>query len=111
MLKIRIGQSISNHDRSQVHFQNAGDGYQLELFILLVDERREIGRVVSAVTLGCNMERRLRIFWEATQEEFKKCIYIDGCGWSVVDARAIGRVRVTNVDGLIEKYNVGLRIP
>ena len=58
-----------------------------------------------------DMERLRRVFGEATEEEFQECVNILCSNRARVDGVAIVRVRISNVDGLVKEYHVGVSVP
>ena len=108
---VSVGESICKDDRCKVDLDQTGDGGQPKLFVLLVENGGCIWSVRSTVTFRCHMEGSLGVFWETREEQLEKGIHIlSGCG-ATVDLGTIVRVRVPDVDGLVEEEDIAVRIP
>ena len=57
------------------------------------------------------MEGQGRVFGETGEEEFQERIHVLARDWAGVDGTPILDVRVTHIDGLVEEYDVSIRVP
>ena len=70
-----------------------------------------IGSIRPAVTFCSHVERRLGVFWEASEEQLEEGIHVlSSCGASV-DCGTVIRVGVSDVDELVEEKDIAVRIP
>jgi hypothetical protein len=71
-LNIRVSQPIRKNDRRQINVYEIAMLSGRQFFVLLEDDVRNIRSVYPSIALGGNMERRLDILGEPTQEHLKK---------------------------------------
>ena len=57
------------------------------------------------------MEGQRRILRETGEEELQERIYVLACDWTVIDGTTVLDVRESYSDGLVEEYDVGIRVP
>ena len=55
-----------------------------------MDDRGDVGRIVAAVRLGCDMEVGVGILREAGEEKLKECPYVFCSCWGIGGGRAVG---------------------
>ena len=69
-----------------------------------------IESIRSAVTFCSHVERRLGVFWAASEEQLEEGIHVlSSCGASVDGG--IVRAGVSDVDGLVEEKDIAVRVP
>lgn len=114
-LDIVVGHPVTKHDRREVDSNECvvgtGRRRQRGLLVLFVNHARDVRRVCATVTLGCEMERKGRVFGETGEEEFEERIHVLARDWAGVDGTPVLNVGVSHIDGLVEENNVGIRVP
>jgi len=83
----------------------------LNFKVVLVNDSCNIGRVVSAVALGRDVDRFPRVLWEPLVKEEQKCEYVLSCRRTVVDAAAAAPVREADIYRLVKVDIVKVRVP
>lgn len=111
MLDVGVGLAISNHHRRKIDFDNVGVGLHSKVFVLLVDDARKIRHVSATIALRSKMEGVLPVLRVSLQEELKESVDVFASSRARVDRRTIVRVRVTNIDGLVQENDVGIGVP
>ena len=111
ILDIRIRDTISNHYRRKIDPQHALNWSKFELLVLLVDDRSKVRYICSTIALCRKMEGCLRIFGVTVQEEFQERVDIVSCNGTGANRGTVVRVRKSNVDGLVQEDDVGVRVP
>jgi hypothetical protein len=110
-LFVRIRETVRENDRGEVDLNQARNGGQAEFFILSVENGGRVGSVCSTVTFCSHMEGCLGVLREAGKEQLEECIHILSGRGAAVNRRAVIRVGVSDVDGLVEEENIAVRIP
>jgi hypothetical protein len=110
-LDVVVGHPIAHHDRGKVDLDKISIGRKRNLLVLGVDDVRNVRNIGAAITLGGEMERLSGVFGEAAEEEFHEGINILSSNRARVDGTAIFRVRIPNVDGLVEENHVRVGVP
>ena len=114
-MDIIVGHPVTKHDRCEVNSNErvVGDGRrrQRDLLVLVIYHARDVRRVCATITLSCEMEWQGSILGETGEEEFQERMNVLPRDWAGVDGTPIFDVRISHIDGLVEEYNVGIRVP
>jgi len=114
-LDVVVGHPIPKHDGCEVdsdeRIVGIGRRHQGDLPVLVIYHTRDVRRIRATVTLGCEMEGKGRVLRETREEEFQERIHVLARDWAGVDGTSILDVRVSYINGLVEEYNVGIRVP
>jgi hypothetical protein len=65
----------------------------------------------TTVRLGSQVEGRLSVLWEALEEELEERVDVLAGNGGVVHGRTVVRVRVPDVDRLVQEDDVGVGVP
>ena len=74
-------------------------------------EAGSIGSIRLAVTFCSHVERRLGLFWEASEEQLEEGIHVLSSCTASVNSGTVIRVGVLDVDGLVEDKDIAVRVP
>ena len=70
-----IRQTVSDHERVQVDL-DAIRHLRLQRLVLAVDLCANVRRIVTAVRLGCDRERKVSVFGETRKEKLQERIHV-----------------------------------
>ncbi len=112
-LHVWIRETIGEDNGGQVDLLDLGlgCGSQGKVLVGLVHDVGNVRRVRSSITLRGNMERKFGVFWEAVQEELEESVDVFSSHGAGVNVGVAVRIRVTNVDRLVEEDDVGMGVP
>lgn len=82
-----------------------------ESLVLLVDDRGDVRRIRAAIALCGDVEWLLGVLREAAEEELEERVDVLARDGSGADGCALVCVREADVDGLVEKDDVGVGVP
>ena len=108
---MRVGDAICEDDAHEVNVLDMWHRRKCGLFVLLVDDRDDVGCIYAAIALHSNMEGHAHVFRLVLQEELDERVDIFGCDRAGVHRQAVIRVGVADVDGLVEEDHVGVHVP
>ena len=108
---VSIGQSVCEDDRGKIDLSQTRDRGQGKLLVLPVKNCSSVRSIRSTITFRSHMEGSLGVSWETREEQLEEGIHIlSGCG-ATVDLGTVIRVRVPDVDRLVEKEDIAVCIP
>lgn len=117
ILDVRVRDPVANHHGCQVDLHQVLGlvlvlgKLELELLVLVVDNRREVRRVRPAVALRGDVEGRFSVLGVPHEEELEERVDVHARGGARVHAGPVGGIRESDVHGLVEEDDVRARVP
>lgn len=110
-LDIVVRHPVAHHDRREVDLDKSRIGRKRKELVLGIDHVRDVRDISASIALCSEMERLSGVFGEAAEEELHECINVFSSHRARVDGAPVFRVRIPDVDRLVEEDHVSVGIP